>query len=92
MSIHQLRETHCKSKQISACLLNCHIGIGMSISTASIVGTGTIVVVVVVVVVIVEGISIAVVVVAVVFVGATMAVVASTRHSIRHSSLVDSIA
>ena len=61
----------------------------MSISTASIVGTGTIVVVVVV---IVEGISIAVVVVAVVFVGATMAVVASTRHSIRHSSLVDSIA
>lgn len=89
MSIHQIRETHCKSKQISACLLNCHIGIGMSISTASIVGTGTIVVVVVV---IVEGISIAVVVVAVVFVGATMAVVASTRHSIRHSSLVDSIA
>ena len=89
MSIHQLRETHCKSKQISACLLNCHIGIGKSISTASIVGTGTIVVVVVV---IVEGISIAVVVVAVVFVGATMAVVTSTRHSIRHSSLVDSIA
>ena len=86
MSIHQLRETHCKSKQISACLLNCHIGIGMSISTASIEGTGTIAVA------FVEGISIAAVVVAVAFVEATMAVFASTRHSIRHSSLVDSIA